>query len=1015
MIRKLIAWVLDNHLPITLTLGCLLIIGIYSFISMPKDVYPESQFPRFHVIVDVGFASMQETELNITRPLEEAFKTVPGVLEVRSVTEQGTSTIDVFLRWGANIKESFQYIQTKTGELRGRFPADADIQIMRMNTSSSYQMSEYGIWSDSLGLKELYTLTRYNIIPQLIGVEGIYDLRVIGGEQPEIWVKLDAKKMLYFNIDPKQVGDAIDKANKPDFIGKVMQDKQILLGFSGSQITNFNQLRNVVVVTRMNNPVNLKDIAVIDDFHEDIRRIISVNGHKGLIIDVRKQENVDGLRLSKDIDFRFSEIQRQLVGRLHIVKWDLSSFVSDSLASVLRDIALGALAIIVIVWYFFGGLRFAMPVILLLPVLIIVEFIVLKVSGMSINIMTLGGFAAALGIIGDNAIVITENFIRHRAQKGHVNALVDSVENILAPMLAATFVTIIVFVPLVMLSGVPGMFFKPMVFTLGSSVVLSLFAAIFITPVLIKYFSGKTGDTVALGHGEERGMMALLKRAYLKSLRFSLKLRYAIVASAVLAIAAAILLFAKIPTGFIPESDEGKIMFDYIAQQGLSIASVDSILVKVEDVVRQIPEVELFVRKTGTASAFPYMSPNNGEIVVALKKKRTKSVFEIIDEMREKVTKAVPDLDVDFHQILPDRLGDLTGTRKPILVNIIGNNLEEIRHVAGDVKSKLEGVHGLNDVLIDLPPPQKVIKTSINTNNASLLGLTPDDVAQYAKIALYGAVVSEIPRGLQMVPIRQIFDGGNERNVESLSKVPLYTPNGGIIPLGKLASFSVVDQYPEIHHQNGSLVVSVSAEISNRALGEVVKDVQEQLSRITSPNVIIELSGDYQNQQKSFKQLLFVLFTGIILILLTLLFLFDSLPPAFAVFFGTIASGTFVIFGLILTHTAFDVSSFTGLISVMGIVVNNGILVIEFADRFRKQGRTVIQAIEDAGSIRLRPVLITNLVTIAGFLPIALSVGGGGAEILRPFAIAVISGLVGSILFSLILMPVFYYIFHHKK
>jgi multidrug efflux pump subunit AcrB len=361
--------------------------------------------------------------------------------------------------------------------------------------------------------------------------------------------------------------------------------------------------------------------------------------------------------------------------------------------------------------------------------------------------------------------------------------------------------------------------------------------------------------------------------------------------------------------------------------------------------------------------------------------------------------------------MLPDRIGDLTGNTKPIVVNIMGNDLTSLRDVAEEVKNKLGKIEGLNGVLIDMPPPQKEIKVDANQESASLLGVNVSEIYSHSQLALYGEVVSNLQRGLQAIPIRQFYDGDYRNKVDEIIKIPVYTSNGGILPLGKLATFMEVNQISEVHHENGSLVMNVNAEISGRSLGEAVKDIKNALSTINGNNFTIELTGNYKGQQTSFEELLFVLLVSIILILALLLFIFESYKTATAVFLGTLCSTSFVVFGLFITGTEFDVSSFTGMIAVMGIVVNNGILVIDFVERFRREGRSLIDAIKSAGSLRFRPVLITNLAAIAGFLPMALNLGHGG-EVLMPFSIAMISGLIGSMFFSLVIMPLLYLIMH---
>jgi multidrug efflux pump subunit AcrB len=1008
LMKKLVNWLDKNHIAIMFILAAITLTGIYYYINLPKDVFPKGEFPRFQIIADIGFASLEETEINVTRPIEDVIRTVPNVTEVRSVTERGTSTIDVYLKWDTNLNEAFQYIQSKIGQVRGELPSNTSIDIVRMNMSA-LPMSEYGIWSDELDLKELYTFVKYSVIPKLIGIDGIYGLTVIGGEEPEIWVKFDPQQLLKYNLDPAAVGSVVDNANKISFVGNVIEDKDSLFTIGGEKFADINQIGNVIIATRMNRPIYLRDVAKIVDFHAEVRRIVSVNGHKGLFIDIQKQEDADGFSVSKSIDVKMEEIQKEFGGRLHISKWDLSDFVRTSIHGIMFDISIGIVIILLIVYYVMNSLRYSLPIILVLPVVIIMEFLVIKILGLNINIMTLGGLSAAIGIIADNGIVITENYVRFKTGKIADDALSSSMAYILPITIWATIVSIIVFIPLNILSGVSGLFFRPLAVTLATTIAISLLMAIFVIPVFIKYFIENYKG--AARRVKERYFFDLSKKIYLGVLNIALKFKWLVVPVTVLLITTGIYTFLKIPTGFLPEWDEGDIVFDYIAPGGTSIYATDELMTKVEEIIQKTPDVNMYIRKTGTHLGTPLAPPNIGEIVILLDKERKHSTFEVMDLLRNEVSKSMPELETDFHQILPDRIGDLTGNTKPVVVNVMGNDLSVLSNVAAGVKNKLEKIAGLNGVLIDMPPPQKEIKVDANQESASLLGISVSDIYSHSQLALYGQVVSNFQRGLQAIPVRQFYEGDFRNNVADILNIPVYTPNGGILPLGKLATFTTADQIIEVHHKNGSLVMNVNAEISGRSLGDVVRDIKNSLSTIKGNDFTVELTGNYKGQQTSFTELLFVLLVSIILILALLLFIFESYKTAGAVFLGTLCSTTFVIFGLFITHTEFDVSSFTGLIAVMGIVVNNGILVIDFVERFRRQGMSKIDAVKSAGNLRFRPVLITNLAGIAGFLPMALNLGRGG-EVLTPFSIAMISGLVGSMFFSLVIMPLLYLILH---
>ncbi len=1006
--KKLVDWLDKNHLAIMFTVAVAAAASMYTYSQLPKDVFPDGDFPRFQIIADIGFASLNETEMNVTRPIEEAVKTVPGVVEVRSVTERGTSTIDLYLKWGTDLNQAFQYVQSKLNQVRSALPSHIDIDVVRM-TTSAFPMSEYGIWSDTLDQKALYTIVRYSIIPKLIGIDGIYGLKVIGGEEPEVWIQFDPQQLIKYNLDTTAIGTAIDNANKVSFIGNVFKDRSAFFAIGGENVADVKQLGETVVASRMGKPIYLKDVAQVEDTYAEIRRIVSVNGHKGLVIDVQKQQDTDGVKLSRQLDEKFAELEKTFSGQLHVTKWDLSDFVSSSIHGILFDIVIGIVIILFIVSYVMNRFRYALPIILVLPVVIMFECLVVRLLGLTVNIMTLGGLAAAIGIIADNAIVITEHYVKHKAEGKTGNPLASSLSSIVPITVWATIVSIIVFIPLNILSGVSGLFFKPLAATLSTTIIISLLMAVLVIPVFINYFiEPHTEDHAAV---QERVVFTRMRTLYLRTLDIALRFRGAVVIVCSTLIVLGVVAFCKLPNGFLPEWDEGDIVLDYLAPTGTSIYGTDEMINKVEAIIKNIPEVKMYVRKTGTLLETPFAPANVGEIFILLHPHRNKTTFQVMDLLRDEVSKAIPELDMDLHQMLSDRLGDLRGTAKPIVVNIIGNDSDTLREVGEKVKAKLETIPGLNDVLLDLPPPQKEIKVTADEANASLLGVGIGEVFHHAQLALHGEVISNLHRGLQTIPIRYFYGGDYRHHIEALADIPIYTPNGGILPLGKLATFTLVDRSPEVHHENGSLVVSVKAELSGRSLGDVVRDLRGSLSAMKDGRVSLELKGNYRDQQQSFRELLCVLLVSVVFILGILLFIFESYKTALAVFFGTVCSATFVIFGLLIARMEFDVSAFTGLITVMGIVVNNGILVMEFVERFRRDGKALTESIREAGRLRFRPVLITNLAAIAGFLPMALNIGHGG-EVLRPFSIAMISGLIGSMFFSLVVMPLFYALLH---
>ncbi len=502
----------------------------------------------------------------------------------------------------------------------------------------------------------------------------------------------------------------------------------------------------------------------------------------------------------------------------------------------------------------------------------------------------------------------------------------------------------------------------------------------------------------------------MLKQGYLRLLKVSLLHPGFVVLFITVAVGGAGLVLSHIPSGFLPEWDEGIVVIDLYGPQGASLAEMDRLTKPLDQLLQRDSDVEMTVRKLGTGMGTPYTVPNVDEVVVKLKAQRSDSTFDFLKRLRAHAATLMPSVEMDFHQVLADRLNDLSGTGKPINVKVFGKNWSEVWAASQRVEGALKKVGGLNSLKIDAPPQEKEVRVDVRQARAALLGLQVNDVAAYSVVAGWGAVVTSFPRGLENIPIRVLYK--RDYSLDELRQLPVYTPEGGFLPLGRLAQLREVSAVTEVQHDNGSLVMHVTAELGSRPLSEVVKDLQLQLNQLQLNGATCQLSGTYASQQESFQQLIELLGLSVIFILGILLFLFESYRTALAVFLGTLASGSTVLYGLAITGTQLDVSSFAGLITVLGLVVNNGILVVKYIERLHKD-LPLAEALKEAGGQRFRPVLITNLAAIAGFLPMALKWGSGG-EVLQPFSVAMVSGLTASMLFSLIAMPVLYKLFHRE-
>ncbi|NIA10636.1 MAG: hypothetical protein GWP10_13140 [Nitrospiraceae bacterium] len=1001
--NKFLENILRHRLAILFVLGILLLASVIFLLSMPAGVFPNATFPRILVQLERGYAPLTDMELSTTMPVENALRTVEGVRIVRSKTSRGYAEIELYFDWNVDLMQAYQLVQAKISDVRGQLPPGTGILVKRM-TTSAYPMSCYAIFSDVRSQRQLRNLAEFTIRPLLVSVSGVYQIEIVGGEHPEFWVVLKPEKLTQFKISPSEIERALQKTNQVTFLGKISDHYRIHLGFQNDLLYTVNDLNRLVLGEQNGVPILLKDLASIKLTSKEEYILTTANWHRAVLIDVLKQPGANGLSVERAIDRQIAHLKTTLPPDIHLVKtYDQESFVKRSIRGVSQNILAGILIISVIVFLFLGNFRASWPIILFMPIVMILAFLFMRLFGLSVNIMTLGGIAAALGILVDNATVVVENMIRHRTEKQSIQkAIVSGTAEVIPPMFGATLTTVIVFVPLIFVTGLTGIFFKPMALTLATAVFLSLILAVSITPIFAWIFLPRNFQSV-----HSANWLSHLQRNYAGLLKFLLKRKIVVFLFLLGMLALSLWIYPHLHTGFLPQWDERAFVLNYKAPPGTSLEETNRLLIRLENLMKQEPAIIGYSRRTGRGIAHRHPA-NEGDYLVSLSENREKSTFQIMDELNRKSTGQIPGLYLDFVQVLPDRLKDLAGEEKPIDILIFGNDRAVLQKTAQEIYQKLNPIPGLVGLRPAELPSEPEFNVKVNHERASQLGFRSGEVRRLLETALWGRVATTIKQGTQLAGVRLRYPKIFRKNLEALNTLSVLSPTGELIPLRQLATVSVREGQAAILHENGSLVAKVVADISGRDLGSVVKDVQKALAEIRLPyGVSVSLAGDYKSQLQSFRQLILVLLLAGLLIFVVLLFEFNGLRTAFAIFLGTLFSFTFVVLGLWITRTNFDISSFMGAITVLGIVVNNGILLMDFATRYQQSGQTRVSALLQAGQIRLRPILMTNATTVAGFLPLALGWGSGG-EILQPFAVAVISGLVGSMIFSLVVIPVLY-------
>ena len=1003
--ENLVRMAVENKRAIVFMALLLSLTGAYLLLQIPQGVFPEAEFPRIQVLVDFGLAPLSQMEAEIVKPVEEAVMLVPGVEAVRSATNRGSSEIDVFFDWHEDMFKAYQLLQAQVSGIQHVLPDGVALNIRRINTST-FPIASYSLYSDTRNLMELWDLANFTIRPQLAEIPGIFNIEIVGGDQREYRVALDPEKLAANQLDYRSVADALAETNTVDFVGRLNESHQLYLNVADNRYRNITEIGETVITDRFPTPVLLRDIAEILPAAQETFIKTRSNFHDAVLVNVLVQPGVNSVDVMRQVETRMTELRQNFPNGVELRKWyDLSDFIKNSIFDVYSSILEGAALTILILLLFLRRIRITLVTGLIIPVALLIAFIVMKLAGMDLNLMSLGGLAASIGILVDNAIVVVENIERY-LEEGfpRTEAVVKATGEIIAPLIGATLTTLVVFIPLVFLSGVPGIFFGALAGTLAVTIAISMILAVFLTPAI--------ADTLVSTRPKQSGkFLPKIIAAHQKVLEFNLKQPLFAFALVLVLGAVAVFSYLNIPSGFLPEWDEGTIVLDFVAPPGSSLEGSYAMLLTIENHLKEIPEVENYSLRIGTSLGHPRVHPNEGDFLISLKSDRQRSVYEIMDELRTFAAIAEPRLETELFQVLPDRLNsDLAGEVAPIAIKVWGNNLPLMQEVAQQLADSLETIANIEDVYRGYNPSEPELSIRVLPEAAARFGLSVKDINRAVRMALWGESPTHVLSGLKNIPLRLQYKKDRERYLADVQRLPLYFPQiQRVVNLDELAEIHKSPGLADVEHDNLSLIINVSGQISGRDLGSVARDVQQMLDRFPLPQGIsTQLGGAYESQQNAFNELMLVLLAGAMMVFTILLFEFRSFRISIVIMMGTMLAVTGVFVMLWLTGIPFDISAFMGMIMIIGVVVNNGILVIDYAEYYLKEHRDLKLAVLTACRVRLRPVLMTSLSTITGFLPLALS-QGQGSEMLRPLAVAMIGGISLSIILSLLLIPTLYF------
>jgi len=989
----------------------LCVIGVGVVGSFPVAILPEVTFPRLVVIAHAGERPIRMTEVALTRPIEQAIATVPGVIRIRSKTQRGDTEISVDFAWGTDMLTALELVNTEINQIRSSLPPETDVEVERMNPTV-FPILGLSLQSKNLSQAQLWTLATYTLRPALSRVPGVALVEVQGGRIPEIAVDISPQRLMAYHLSLPEVEQAIANTNIFKSVGLLNRQFQQYQAIVSAEATDTDQLGRVVVAQRQGVPILLRQIAHIYPSVQDRTTIVTANGAESVLINIVRQPGANTVTVVHDVEQALQQLKPTLPPgtQLHVF-YDQSLLIKEAVGSVRDAVVIGSILAVVVLMLFLGNLRATLVTAVIIPATVLITFLLMRLSGLTLNLMTLGALAVGIGLVIDDAIVVVENVFRHLTEGAtRFDSIRLASSEIALPMISSTLTTVVVFLPLVLLQGVAGAFFTALAVTLTIALMVSLALALFVSPSLCAAFL-----KVRPGTPEHGRLFEKLIAVYKKGLQFCVRHpRWLAVAAGVLVVAT-IFFATHLGSDFMPSIDEGAFVLDYRTPPGTSLEETNRLLMQIEHILETTPEVKSFSRRTGTELGFAITEPNRGDFAVMLHSHRHRSIDEVIADVRDRIERQVPGVNIDFSQVLQDLIGDLSGAPAPIEVKLFGEDQNQLDGVARSVADKLAKIPGVVDVqngVIEMGPELTV---RVDPVKAGAVGLTPEDVANQVNAAMFGDVATQILQGERQIGVRVRLPQAYRSDKSAIEMLPIHTPDGYNVPLATLGSTKRVVGTVEITHENQRRMVSIEARLSGRDLGSVMKDVQALMRRTPLPaGITYELGGQYQSQQQSFRNLLEVLVLAVVLVYAVMLFQFGSFtsPTVLLLIMPLALFG--VSFGLWATGTTLNVSSFMGAIMLVGIVVKNGILLLDQAQRAEREGLTPEEAVAQAGVIRIRPILMTTLTALLGLVPLAFGIGAG-AQMQQPLAIAVIGGLSFSTIFTLVFAPTLYVVFRRYQ
>ncbi len=1013
-------WVQYHRRSILFLLAVLMLGGLASSVKLPVSLLPNVSFPRIAAELDAGDRPASRMAIEVTWPVEQAVRAVPGVVSVHSTTSRGSAEVIVDFKWGRDMATALLQVESAINQIMSRLPSGTVFKVKRMDPTVDPVMA-YSLTSDTRSLTGLRDFAYYQLRPLLSTVGGVSRVQVQGGQMEEYRVTVDPAKLASYNLSLEDVAKSLSAANVITAVGRIEDHYKLYLVMSDTRFTGLGQIKDTVLRSGANGVVLLSDVAEVTRGTVPQWTRVTANGHDAVLLNIYQQRGGNTVRIARDVKAKLASFKSQIPPGIKIANWyDQSQLIMASAGSVRDAILIGVVLAAIILFIFLKNIKITLIAIITVPGVLAASVLLLYVMHQSFNMMTLGGMAAAVGLIIDDTIVMLEHIVRRLrgggetgpgGQGNHRKKIMEAAREFTPPLMGSSASTIVIFAPLAFLSGVTGAFFKALSLTMAASLVVSYFVAWLAVPLLADHLLGQKdadqeegGFVTRKAHqGYERVMGRLLGRPVLMLLP---------VAALLLA---GWMSYRHLGTGFIPKMDEGGFVIDYWATPGTSLTETDRLLREVGAILRKTPAVDTYSRRTGQQLGGGVTEAYEGDFFVRLKPFPREPIDEVMDDVRKQIEHTVPGLHIDLHQLLEDMIGDFTGVPQPIDVKIFSDNGKVLGQLGPKVAALISKIPGVVDVNDGIKLAGDALDIKVDRVKAALEGVDPESVTADLNALMSGLVTTKIEQGPKMVDVRVWIPGKFRKTGDELGKLQLRAPDGHLFPLGRIAAITTITGQPQITRDNLKRMIRVTGRISGRDMGSVMRDVKKVLARpgLFPEGVYYSLGGLYKQQQIAFAGLMAVFAAAVALVFLLLLYLYESFRVAASILVTTLLAVMGVFIGLLVTGTELNISAMMGMTMIIGIATEVAIFYVsEYYELGGAQDRK--QALILAGKNRMRPIAMTTFAAILALLPLALGIGQGAA-MLKPLAIAIISGLIIQFPLVLTMLPVMFHVFGVKR